>query len=226
MAKHFVIAIDGPAGAGKSTMARAVAAHIGCTYIDTGAMYRAIALAAIRRNVDLADPDGLADLAAAAQLELAGERITLDGEDVTSAICTPEIGEAASQVSQFAGVRHAMVAQQRRIAGERSVVMEGRDIGTVVFPDADVKIFLDADTQVRAGRRARELEQKGVPVPADLVRQIADRDRRDRGREESPLVQAPDAVYLDSTGLSAAEVEAAILDIIRARVANGKELHV
>lgn len=226
MAKHFVIAIDGPAGAGKSTMARAVAARIGCTYIDTGAMYRAVALAAIRRRVDLEDSHGLAAVAAGAQIQLAGERITLDGEDVTGAIRTPEIGEAASQVSQFAGVRSAMVAQQRRIAGERPVVMEGRDIGTVVFPDADVKIFLDADTQIRAGRRARELEQKGVPVPEDLVRQIAERDRRDRGREESPLVQAPDAVYLDSTGLSAAEVEAAILDIIRARVATGKELPV
>lgn len=226
MASNIVIAIDGPAGAGKSTMARAVAARLGCTYIDTGAMYRAIALAAIRRNVDLEDSAGLTTVATAAQLELAGERITLDGEDITGAIRTPEIGEAASRVSQFAGVRRAMVAQQRRIARERSVVMEGRDIGSVVFPDADVKIFLDADTRVRAGRRARELEQKGVPVPEDLVRQIADRDQRDRGREESPLVQAPDAVYLDSTGLSAAEVEAAILDIIRARVATGKELPV
>ena len=226
MAKHIVIAIDGPAGAGKSTMARAVAARLGCTYIDTGAMYRAVALAARQRGVDLGDAARLEALAVAANLELEDARIRWNGEDVTAAIRTPEIGEAASRISQFAGVRRALVAQQRRIAAQRPVVMEGRDIGTVVFPDADVKIFLDADTRVRAERRARELEQSGVPVPADLALQIAERDQRDRGREESPLVQAEDAVYLDSTGLAAAEVEEAILAIVRARVGQGKEIHV
>ena len=226
MAKHIVIAIDGPAGAGKSTMARAVAARLGCTYIDTGAMYRAVALAARQRGVDLDDAARLEALAVAANLELEDARIRWNGDDVTAAIRTPEIGEAASRISQFAGVRRALVAQQRRIAAQRPVVMEGRDIGTVVFPEADVKIFLDADTRVRAERRARELEQSGVPVPADLARQIAERDQRDRGREESPLVQAEDAVYLDSTGLAAAEVEEAILAIIRARVGKGKEIHV
>jgi cytidylate kinase len=216
-----VIAIDGPAGAGKSTIARRVAEKLGYTYIDTGAMYRAIALWALREDIDPTDAQRLEQLALAADIQLLKEnRVTLNGEDVSSALRTAEVSAAASKVAAIGLVRAALVARQRQMAETLNVVMEGRDIGTVVFPDARVKIFLDADPAERVRRRS--VDQPTIPV-GELAAQIADRDHRDRGRIESPLVQAPDATYLDSSGLSEDQVEDAILRLVRARISNGKE---
>jgi cytidylate kinase len=221
MDRRVVVAIDGPAGAGKSTIARRVAGKMGFTYIDTGAMYRAVALAALRAGVDLGDAAHLEDLARAASIEFepGGTRIFLNGEDVSEAIRHPEVSHAASKVSVFPGVRRVLVDKQREIAAHTSVVMEGRDIGTVVFPDADVKVFLDANPEVRAGRRSRELEEKGLTVRGDEVeREMRERDRRDATRAESPLLRAPDAIYLDTTALNLDEVEQVILKTIAERV--------
>jgi cytidylate kinase len=221
LTKRIVIAIDGPAGAGKSTLARRIAAKLGYVYVDSGAMYRAVALWALRANVALSDMHRLEQLANAAHIEFApgGVSVLLNDEDVSSAIRTPEVSQAASEVSLVPAVRRALVQKQREIGEQVSIVMEGRDIGTVVFPDATVKIFLDAIPEERATRRANE-----VALPAEIVeRQIRERDQRDRKRAESPLVQAPDAIYVDTTGLSIDEVEAAILKIIRDRTSNGRE---
>ena len=221
MQKRIIVAIDGPAGAGKSTIARRVAAKLNCVYIDSGAMYRAVALWALRAGVDPADMHRLEQLAAEASIgfEAGSSRVFLNGEDVTAEIRAPEVSDAASKISAIGGVRRALVEKQRRMGEAGSVVMEGRDIGSVVFPDAQVKIFLDADTGVRAGRRARETDRSADEVARDLEA----RDLRDRGRENSPLLQSPDAVYVDTSGLDLDQVEELVLGLIRARTSNGKE---
>jgi cytidylate kinase len=192
-----VVAIDGPAGAGKSTVARALARRLGFTYLDSGAMYRAVALAALRRGEAVA----AAAVAREARIEL-GERVVLDGEDVTAAIREPAVSEAASQVAADPEVREAVVADQRRLLAQGDWVAEGRDIGSVVAPDAEVKVFLTAAPEERARRRAREL---GVDEQTVLAEQ-AIRDERDRTRSHSPLEPAAGATILDTTGLSLDEV--------------------
>lgn len=219
-----MIAIDGPAGAGKSTIARRLAARLGFTYIDTGAMYRAVALWGLRQSVAMNDMHRIEQLSIAAEIELSSGRILLNGEDVTEAIRTPEASNGASQVAVIPGVRRAMVAKQREIGRRTSVVMEGRDIGTVVFPEANVKIYLDAAPEERARRRAEEMRAKGEsPDLRSLAAQMKERDQRDSTRADSPLSQAPDAVYVDSTHLTPDEVEEALLKIVRNRISNGKD---
>jgi cytidylate kinase len=223
-----IVAIDGPAGAGKSTVARKLAEALGFVLVDTGAMYRVVAIAAKNAGIAWTDGEGVGKLAdalvarGALSFERdpeAGVRVRLDGVDVSDAIRTPDIGMGASHVSAFKPVRDALLELQRQAGRAGGVVLEGRDIGTVVFPDATLKIFLDADQSERVRRRA---EQLGLADPSPVLEQIAQRDRRDTGRAEAPLAQAPDAVYLDSTGLSIDQVADAILKLIRARVTNGK----
>jgi CMP/dCMP kinase len=217
----IVIAIDGPAAAGKSTIARRLAAKLSFVYIDSGAMYRAVALWALREKLDPSDRHRMEQLALAAGITLKGDgaRVLLNGEDVTEAIRAPEVSRAASLVATIAGVRRALVEKQREIGSQNNVVMEGRDIGSVVFPNADVKIFLDAQSEERVRRRAAEVNGSSEVIS----RQLSERDERDRTRAEAPLTQQPDAVYVDSTGLSIDEVEEAILRLVRARITNGKE---
>ena len=221
------MAIDGPAGAGKSTLARRIADKLGFIYVDTGAMYRSVALWALRNGTALSDMHRLEQLALEAHIEFAaGTRtVLLNGEDVSEAIRAPEVGDAASKVSAIAAVRRALVARQREMAESASVVMEGRDIGTVVFPDATVKFYLDAHPEIRAGRRAEELMAAGEAVSEVAIAEgLRARDERDRTRAASPLMQAPDAVYLDTSSMGIDEVEAAMLKAIRERTSNGKEL--
>lgn len=206
-----VIAIDGPAGAGKSTIARNLAARLGFIYIDSGAMYRAVALLALRNGVALDDEVQLEALSVSAVIVLGQDRrVFINGEDVTGAIRDPQVTASASRVAAVPAVRAALVAKQQAIGERCDVVMEGRDIGTVVFPHARVKIFLDADPAERVRRRAAEQPL----VPAELLSaQLSERDQRDRERVQSPLVQAADAIYIDSTGLSLEQVEREILKL-------------
>jgi cytidylate kinase len=214
--KGLIIAIDGPVGSGKSTVARRVAEMLGYTHLDSGAMYRAVGLKALRDGVPLNSPDRLSALAEAARIDLVPRdgklRVLLNSEDVTDEIRAPEVSHAASVVAVVPGVRHPMVAEQRRAGEQGGVVMEGRDIGSVVFPHADLKIFLDASPQVRASRRQREFEEKGEPMEFEKVlAEVHERDRRDRGREMSPLVRAADAVVVDNTAMDAEETARVIV---------------
>jgi CMP/dCMP kinase len=223
--RRIVVAIDGPAGSGKSTLAKRVASRLQFIYIDTGAMYRAVALWAVRQGVAFDDHHRMEQLATAAEIELEpGGRVRLNREDVSDAIRAPEVSNGASKIAVISGVRRAMVAKQRELGQRMSVVMEGRDIGTVVFPDADVKIYLDAAVEERVRRRLHDLREKGDPITVEeLTAQIRERDLRDSTRADAPLSQAPDAIYLDSTGLSIEQVEEAILKLVRGRVTNGKD---
>ena len=223
--KKLIIAIDGPVGSGKSTVARRVAELLGYTYLDSGAMYRALALKAIRGRVRLSDASALENLASATRIDLErgeqGQRVLLDGEDVSQAIRTAEVSQAASHVAVVPGVRTVLVDEQRRAGGRGGVVMEGRDIGTVVFPDAALKIFLDASVEVRAQRRWLEHQQKGDKLSlSQVVDEVHERDLRDRTRVTSPLVRATDAVLVDNTAMDPEETARVIALLAREREKN------
>ena len=215
-----IVAIDGPSGAGKGTVARAVAKALGWQYIDTGAMYRAVAWKTRKLGRPLDDEDAVAEIAGMALFEIAEDTVTIDGWDVTAAIRTPEIDAAAATVASMSRVRAVLVGRQREYAAAGPVVMEGRDIGTVVFPDAAVKIYLDALPQERAKRRANDPAHGCSKV--DTIGAVADaleaRDRLDRTRHVSPLTTAPDAAVVDTTGVSVDTVVRRVLDIVHAKL--------
>jgi cytidylate kinase len=217
MSKLSLIALDGPSGVGKSTTAKRVAQELGWDYLDTGAMYRAAALALQRAGVGLDDRAGLERVLAGLKIQQRGVREFLGDEDVSDAIRTPEITRMVTPVSADARVREVLVDQQRRIGGQGGWVVDGRDIGTVVFPGACCKIFLTASVEARAGRRFRELEAKGVPLPlAEVAADLQRRDLADSTRAVSPLCRAEDAVELDSSGMTLGEVVAWIVQRHRA----------
>jgi cytidylate kinase len=216
--RGLVIAIDGPSGAGKSTAGRVLAARLGYTFLDTGAMYRALALKALLAHVPLDDERGLAELAGRSEITLAagGRGVLLDGEDVTAAVRTRDVSAAASRVSMHPLVRRRMVARQQDLGRQGGVVLDGRDIGTAVFPDADVKFYVDADPRRRAARRQEELAAAGTIADLDAIEQeIRDRDHADSTRPDSPLTRAPDAVLIDSSDLGVEDVVERMLAVIR-----------
>ena len=214
--RPLIIAIDGPSGAGKGTVARTLAARLRYRHVDTGAMYRAVAWKALQEHIDLHDGDAVARMAAGAAFDLDGH-VIIAGQDVTQAIRTPEIDAAAAIVARHAPVRAALVARQRRYGQGGAIVMEGRDIGTVVFPEADVKLYLDASPEERARRRAED-PSHAAGRQATALQVVADaleaRDRADRTRAISPLMLAKDAVYLDTTGVPVEEVVRRVLTIV------------
>jgi CMP/dCMP kinase len=217
--RELIIAIDGPSGAGKSTLSKLLAARLGYVNIDTGAMYRSVALAAFRRGIDAGDAAALADLCARLRIEFIrqddGERVLLDDEDVSSAIRTPEISLLTSKVSACPAVREAMVQLQREMGARGGVVLEGRDIGSVVFPRAEVKFFLVATACERGRRRYEELRAKGLDVDLEqTVAEVEARDAADTAREHAPLLQAPDAIPIDTTAMSIDEVLGEMVKIV------------
>jgi cytidylate kinase len=219
--KKLIVAIDGPSGAGKGTVARAVAARLGYRHIDTGALYRAVALKARRQGVDPGDEVATTGVAASAAIEVGDGIVRLDGEDVALAIRTPEIDAAAAAVARLQGVRAVLIEAQRTLGRGGGVVMEGRDIGTVVFPEAEVKIYLDAAPEERARRRAHDPAHsagRGRAAVQEVATALAARDRSDSTRPVAPLARAADAVIIDTTGLAIDEVVARVLTIVdRAR---------
>lgn len=222
--KYFSIAIDGPSGAGKSTLAKSAAGKLQFLYVDTGAIYRTIGYYAWKQGADPKDEAAVLALLPGVRVELAyGEdglqHMLLNGEDVTAEIRLPEISMYASAVSAHSGVRAFLLEMQRRLARENHVIMDGRDIGTVVLPDADVKIFLTASPEVRARRRCLELEQRGTPEPYEkILREIQERDYADSHRAAAPLRQAEDAVLLDTTEKDFRQSEEALLTIIKEKI--------
>jgi cytidylate kinase len=218
----MIVTIDGPAGAGKSSAAKALAKRLSFEFLDTGAMYRAVALAALRARVPLDDEPGLQALLVRMRLEMPAGRVMLDGEDVSAQIRTPEMAQGSSVVAVSAVVRPHLAKLQRQIAEGRDMVCEGRDQGTVVFPDAGCKFFLTADPEVRLRRRAHELELRGVRIDLDhLRREQAERDARDASRALAPLRPAADAIQLDSTRLTPEQVVERMEQEVRRRMASG-----
>ena len=227
--RKLTIAIDGPAGSGKSSLARRVAQVLDYLYLDSGAMYRALALKALRQSVALDNSTALEELARGTRVELkpptpeqeaAGfkNRVFLDGAEVTHEVRTSDVAMAASQLAAIAGVRHILVAEQQRAGAGGGVVMEGRDIGTVVFPHAELKIFLEASPEVRAERRWKEHQEKGEPLTlAEVLEEVRRRDQRDRERKVSPLVRAADAVLVDNTAMDVEETARLVVMLARER---------
>jgi cytidylate kinase len=225
--RGFILAIDGPAGSGKSTTARLCAERLGFRHLDTGAMYRAVTLKVQRTGTDVKDQRALAGLLRRTSVSVtwgrSGMRTFLDGRDVSKDIRSPDVSTFVSEVSAIPAVRRKMVAEQRRVVAGQSVVCEGRDIGSLVFPDADLKIFLECDAAERARRRQLELSGQGVRAERKAVlANLVKRDRIDTGREVSPLRRMPDAVLLDTTHLTIEEQVAIVCDLVRRRV-NGEE---
>jgi cytidylate kinase len=218
----LVVTIDGPAAAGKSTTAREVARRLGWLYLDSGALYRALAVRAARRGISPEDAEAIRASLLATDLDVVptpdGTRVLLDGEDVTSETRGPAVTDLSSRLAAIAAVRERVLAVARRVASRHSVVAEGRDMGTVAFPDATVKIYLDASIEERARRRTHELEARGTKAVLDEVRSdLERRDRRDRERAVAPLTMAPDSLVLDTTSLSSAEQVERVLEIVHAR---------
>ena len=218
--RKLVIAIDGPAGSGKSTIAARLAKKLGYVNLESGAMYRALAFKAMEQKVSLDDAEALRQLAESATIQLEpcgeGNRVLLDGRDVSQRIREADVTAAASRVSVHPPVRQLMVARQRELGKGGGVVMEGRDIGTAVFPNADVKVFLDADASIRAERRLRQDESRPAEEKQQVLAELTARDQRDRTRSASPLVPAPDAVILDTTHMSIDEVVEDVERIVKA----------
>jgi cytidylate kinase len=215
----IIVAIDGPSGAGKGTVARAVAVALGVRHIDTGAMYRAVAWKAILEGIPLDDEPRVADLASRAAIAVDAGHAFIDGHDVTRAIRTPEIDKATTNVARLPRVREVLVARQRAYGVDGGVVMEGRDIGTVVFPDADVKIYLDASAEERARRRVADVAHtSGEAGQAAVAQAIEARDQSDMSRAASPLTLAPGATYIDTTGMSIDTVVQRVMALVKPRI--------
>ena len=215
----MIIAIDGPSGAGKGTVARAVAEALSCQHVDSGAMYRAVAWKAVNKRVPLDDEPAVADIAERSDIDVTSNRVLIDGQDVTRDIRTPEVDRAAAAVARLPQVRRALVGRQRAMSAFGNLVMEGRDIGTVVFPAADVKIYLDASPEERARRRAHDPAHSGGPsAVSDVATLMTERDRMDSTRAASPLYAAPDAIVVDTTGRSVMDVVDSVLAIVRERL--------
>ncbi len=217
----IIIAIDGPSGAGKGTIARAVATRLGFHHVDTGAMYRAVAWKSLHDGVDLSDEASVAAIAERARFDVSDGQVWIDGQDIAGAIRTPEIDAAASAVARQPAVRRVLVDRQRELAKRGGTVMEGRDIGTVVFPGAQVKIYLDASAEERARRRATDpahASGKGSAAIQEVATALAERDRRDRTREASPLASAEDAVVIDTTELSIDAAVDRVMTVVEQKV--------
>ena len=222
--QHYSIAIDGPGGAGKSTIARRAAAELGFVYVDTGAIYRAVACAALSHGIDPSDEAAVSALLPSLQLELRWtedgvQHVWLNGADISAQLRTPEVSTAASRVSALPVVRQFLLEQQRVVARTHDVIMDGRDIGTVVLPDADLKIYLTASTEERARRRCLELSERGTPKAyEEVLREINERDYQDMHRDIAPLREAEDAVHFDTSKLNFEESERALLNLIQEKL--------
>lgn len=219
--RKLIIAIDGPSGAGKGTVARAIAAELGYRHVDSGAMYRAVGWQALQRGVALDCEPDIAGIAESSSIEISATSVSIDGIDVTRAIRTPDIDRAAASVARLPRVRAILVDRQRALGAGGGIVMEGRDIGTVVFPDADVKLYLDASAEERARRRAHDAAHTGVPAAiSEVATLLSERDRSDSTRAASPLYAAADATVIDTTGTPVEDVVARVMAIVRGKLSD------